>query len=540
MELTLNSIKAEAAGWEAAGVELPVYDIEAVRRQTAETPQWIHFGAGNIFRGFIAGLVDSLIAEGEMKTGIVAADTFDGEIIDRIYYPHDLLTLSVGLCPDGKSVKKVTAGIADAVRVDTSDAKAEGMEKLKACARNQSLQMISFTITEKGYACTDIEGRTFEFVEKDIEAGPEGAATAMGIVAALLFERYNSGEAPITLVSMDNCSRNGQKLRNAVLFMAEGWRKKGYVDDAFISYISDETRVAFPWSMIDKITPRPDDSIASELAGLGIEGMEPIITSRNTYIAPFVNAEIPQYLVIEDAFPNGRPPLEKAGVYMTDRDTVNKAEGMKVMTCLNPLHTALAVTGCLLGYDKISSEMGDADLKELVYKLGDEGMKVVVSPGIISPEEFIREVLEERLPNPYLPDTPQRIATDTSQKMAIRYGETIKGYVKMGKTDEMKYIPFVIAAWIRYLMAVDDKGMSMNLSSDPMLDTLLPRVAGLRLGEGIKDTSDVDWILERSELFGSNLLELAPLAEKIKTCLNDMLRGEGAVRETLHKIITEE
>lgn len=53
--------------------------------------------------------------------------------------------------------------------------------------------------------------------------------------------------------------------------------------------------------------------------------------------------------MVEDRFPNGRPPLEQAGVYMTDRETVNKTERMKVTTCLNPLHTALAVYGCMLG-----------------------------------------------------------------------------------------------------------------------------------------------------------------------------------------------
>ena len=60
----------------------------------------------------------------------------------------------------------------------------------------------------------------------------------------------------------------------------------------------------------------------------------------------------PQYLVIEDSFPNGRPPLEKskAGVYMTDRDTVNKSERMKVTVCLNPVHSALGPYGCVLGY----------------------------------------------------------------------------------------------------------------------------------------------------------------------------------------------
>ena len=76
--------------------------------------------------------------------------------------------------------------------------------------------------------------------------------------------------------------------------------------------------------MIDKITPRPSVAIADELEEAGVENMQPVITSRRTYIAPFVNAEHAQYLVIEDDFPNGRPPLEKGrGVYMTDAQTVD-------------------------------------------------------------------------------------------------------------------------------------------------------------------------------------------------------------------------
>lgn len=102
--------------------------------------------------------------------------------------------------------------------------------------------------------------------------------------------------------------------------MAEEWLKKGFVPQAFVDYISDETQVAFPWTMIDKITPRPADSVCAELEKLGCEAIAPVITSKRTYIAPFVNAEKPQYLVVEDRFPNGRPPLEQAGVYMTDRE----------------------------------------------------------------------------------------------------------------------------------------------------------------------------------------------------------------------------
>ena len=64
----------------------------------------------------------------------------------------------------------------------------------------------------------------------------------------------------------------------------------------------------------------------------GFTDTESIVTSKNTYVAPFVNAEEAEYLVIEDAFPNGRPLLEKAGVMFTARDTVEKVERMKVCT----------------------------------------------------------------------------------------------------------------------------------------------------------------------------------------------------------------
>jgi fructuronate reductase len=101
--------------------------------------------------------------------------------------------------------------------------------------------------------------------------------------------------------------------------------------------------------MIDKITPSPDNSVRDMLASCGLEDMQGTVTEKKTYIAPFVNAEETQYLIIEDSFPNGRPALEKAGVLFTDRETVDRVEKMKVCTCLNPLHTSLAIFGFLLG-----------------------------------------------------------------------------------------------------------------------------------------------------------------------------------------------
>lgn len=532
MKLNFQGIQDKSA-WEKAGVALPKYDWEKMCAETAKNPVWVHFGAGNIFRGFIAGLQDSLLNKNLAEKGIIAAETFDYEIIDKIYKPHDSMTLMVSLKPDGKLDKNIIASIACGVKADSSNN--DEWAALKEIFVNPSLQMVSYTITEKGYALRDMKGDYLGVVVEDIASGPDKPKHAMSITASLLLERFRANSQPIAVVSMDNCSHNGEKLRASVLEVAKAWEEKGFVDKEFIAWLSDEKQVSFPWSMIDKITPRPADSVKSELDALGVEGMDVVITSKHTYIAPFVNAEVPQYLVIEDRFPNGRPALEKAGVYMTDRETVNKTERMKVTTCLNPLHTGLAVFGCLLGYEKIADEMKDADLKKLVERVGYvEGLPVVTNPGILDPKAFIDEVIEQRLPNPFMPDTPQRIATDTSQKIPVRFGETLKSYHADAKLDpkSLTAIPLVLAGWLRYLLGVDDKGKEMPVSPDPMLEQLQSELKAVQLGKPESADGVLKPILSNANIFGISLYDVG-LAEKVEGLFKEMLKGPGAVRETL-------
>ena len=425
MKINLQGI-SDRRQWEEKGYRLPEYDIGQMILATKEKPFWIHFGAGNLFRAFHATIVQDMLNAGMLDRGLIVAEGFDYEIVEKMYDAHDNLGVAVTLKADGTIDKAVIGSVAEALPLDSGNEEAYG--RLREIFEKDSLQMATFTITEKGYSLVNGKGEQLVDVAADFAAGPKRPVSYMGKVSSLLYARYCAGEKPIAMVSTDNCSHNGDKLYAAVSAFAKAWVENGKADAGFKEYIDSE-KVSFTWSMIDKITPRPDASVEAVLKEDGVEELEPVITLKNTYVAPFVNAEETQYLVIEDDFPNGRPELTQGGITFTDRKTVEKVEKMKVCTCLNPLHTCLAIFGCLLGYKKISEEMQDVELVKLVETVGyKEGLPVVVDPGILDPREFIDTVLKVRVPNPFMPDTPQRIATDTSQKLAIRFGETIKAY----------------------------------------------------------------------------------------------------------------
>ena len=471
LHLNMQGLQDRAA-WAQAGIRLPRYDVAAVRARTWEAPVWLHFGAGNIFRGFLAAAQQTLLNTGRADTGILAAESFDFQIIDQVYSPYDALSLLVRMRADGSEEREVIASVAGGLKADCAG---PDWARLTRVFCSPTLQMASFTITEKGYALTDLEKKPLPVVERDLAAGPEGPRHTMSITAALLYRRFQAGGAPIAMVSMDNCARNGEKLRAGVLSMARDWAERGLVESAFLDWL-------------------------------------------------------------EDAFPNGRPALEGAGVYLTDRTTVEKAEKMKVGTCLNPLHTALAVYGCLLGYTSIAAEMGDADLKALVEHIAAESLPVVEDPGILSPRAFIDEVLHERFPNPAIPDTPQRIAADTSQKLPVRYGGTLRRYARQSEQAlaGLEFAPLVFAGWCRYLLGVDDRGNAMPVSPDPMLPQLQAHLKGIEVGRPDSLAGQLRPILSNAALFGVDLYA-AGLGERTEEMFRDMLAGPGAVRATLHR-----
>ena len=513
-----------AAEWEQKGYQLPKFNIKALREKTYKEPTWVHFGGGNIFRAFPAAILNDALNSGKYDRGVIVAETFDFEVIDKAYAPYGNLSLCVNLCSDGSIEKKVIASVTEALKADPQF---NDWNRLVEIFKNPTLQMISFTITEKGYS----------FNEADLARGLK-PVFALGKVTALLFERWQAGAYPLTIQSMDNCSHNGDKVKAGVFAYAERWAKDGLVPQAFVDYLKNEKTITFPWSMIDKITPRPHEKVKELLAADGFEDNNYIETEKHTFTAPFVNAEEVQYLVIEDNYTNGRPPLDLGGALYTTRETVDKVETMKVTTCLNPLHTAMAIYGCMLGYTLISAEMKDDDLRAFIQKIGYmEAMPVVVDPGVLNPYEFIGAVLNKRLPNPFMPDAPQRIATDTSQKLPIRFGETLKKYIARGlDKSNLVLIPLVLAGYARYLKGIKDDGTPFDCSPDPMLEELQSIVAPLEIGKPDQDWSALRKLYSRKDIFAIDLYE-AGLGDKIEGMVKELFAGKGAVRSTLHKYV---
>jgi fructuronate reductase len=127
---------------------------------------------------------------------------------------------------------------------------------------------------------------------------------------------------------------------------------------------------------------------------------------------------------------------------------------------------------------------------------------------------------------------------DTSQKLAIRFGETLKKYVERGLDKEnLVLIPLVLAGYARYLKGINDAGEAFAPSPDPMLAELQQIVASLEVREGEQDFNCLKNLYSRADVFGVDLYEIG-LGEKIEGMVAELYAGPGAVRRTLHKYVS--
>lgn len=514
--------------WDELGIKIPQYDLLDIVKKSYNEPKWVHFGPGNIFRGFVAPLVQRLLNKGLESSGIIGVEPRSDENIRKIYSPHDNLSLLAVIKSDGNIEIEIIGSI---VGYFVADPFSKDWQQIKNMFANPSLQIVSFTITEKAYKLIDFYGDFIDEVKKDIEEGIEKPKHIISKIASLLYHRYKTCNAPIALMSLDNFSKNSVRLFESIKLIAEEWIKRNYIESEFLDYLNDPKMVSYPITMIDNIVPAPMGFVCDYLKEKGFEDIDIVKTTKGNFVAPFVNAEETRYLVVEDNFANGRPPLDKVNVILTDKDTVIKADRMKVTTCLNPIHTASAIIGKLLGfqtvYDVISNEYVENFLKNMVYK---ESLNVMEDPKVINPEKFLDEVFNKRLKNKYIKDSIGRILTDTSQKMPVRFGETIKAYVNSEKydADSLVYIPMVIAFWLRYLMGIDDNGKPFEICSDPLLENLKYSISKIKMYDKKTVDGNLREILSNKNIFGLDLYKIN-LGKKIEDYFSELISEKGSV-----------
>lgn len=239
-----------------------------MRKHTKTHPYWLHFGAGNLFKQVHAPIAQNLLNQHEVDSGIIVAETFDPDIITQGYEPYDNCSLSVILKADGSLTTELIASVSQAYAVRGHD---QTYNALKATFTNPELQMVTVSITEKGYAVRDAQGKPLSWMVQDFTQGPEHAVSTMAILAALLYARYKTSAAPLAMISTDNFSQNRDCFRASIIDIAKTWQHNALVEPGFVDYVCDQSRIAFPLSMIDRITPNPAPSVARQLENLGFQ-----------------------------------------------------------------------------------------------------------------------------------------------------------------------------------------------------------------------------------------------------------------------------
>jgi mannitol 2-dehydrogenase len=333
----------------------------------------VHFGVGNFHRSHQAMYVDRLLALGDTEWAICGAGLLPGDVAMRDdLRRQDLLYTLVERDADVVVGARRIGSIVDYLAAP-DDAGAL-LDRLAS----PEIRVVTLTITEGGYA-----GAT--------DSGP----TAFSYLVDALAVRRDRGIPPFTVVSCDNIEGNGRIARAAVIAHA------ATRDEELAAWIGEN--VAFPSSMVDRITPTTTDEDRELVSRLfGVEDARPVIAE------PFAQ------WILEDRFTAGRPALERVGVQLVD--DVVPYERMK-LRILNGSHQALAYLGLLAGHEYVHEAVADPAIRRLVesYVTREAVPTVGDVPGIDL--DAYRDSVFHRFANPAIADTLVRIATDGAERL---------------------------------------------------------------------------------------------------------------------------
>ena len=403
----------------------------------------VHIGVGNFHRAHQAVYLDDLFNAGvDRDWAIVGAGVREADIAMREKLAEQDWLTTVVEQEAGASTVRVTGAMIDFLRPFDVGA------MLAALARPE-IRIVSLTVTEGGYYISPATQR-FDPTHPDIVydiAHAEAPKTAFGLIAAGLKRRRAAGVAPFTVMSCDNIPGNGHVTENAVAGLAE------LADPALAAWIRDG--VAFPNSMVDRITPATTDRERAILRdAYGIEDNWPVF------------CEAFRQWVVEDKFPAGRPALEQVGVTFTS--DVAPYELMKIRI-LNGGHAAIAYPAGILDIHFAHEAMEDAQIATFLEALTKREIIPVVPPPPQVDLDAYRKKVAERFANPKIGDTISRLCLDGSNRQPKFILPTARDRLAGGAS--VKGLAVVSAMWCRYCYGETESGKTIP-PNDPNWDRL--------------------------------------------------------------------
>jgi len=460
----------------------PAYDRAAVETGI------VHLGIGAFHRAHQAVYVDSILAAGDRRWGILGASLRSAETRDALKPQDGLYTVwSRGAASDDLRV----IGSIGSVLVAPEDPAA-----LLAALCRPSVKIVSLTVTEKGYCHLPASGALDEDhpdIRHDL-ANPERPRSAPGFIVAAMARRRAAGLAPFTPLSCDNLPANGETLRKIVSRFAA-------LRDAELGrYVEDAIR--FPSTMVDRIVPATTDADRAAVAErLGLQDGWPIIT------------ETFSQWVVEDAFgPGGRPDWAAFGA--TFANDIAPFELTK-LRLLNGAHSTLAYLGCLCGHATVAEAMAAPGFARLIRAMMDEE----VTPELPSISGFditaYKDSLIARFRNPTLRHRTTQIAMDGSQKLPQRLLNTIRARLVRGAPFEC--LALGVAAWMRYAIGWDEQGRPIEVN-DPLARAIRDRTDGIRDAGSLLEA-----FLSFESVFGSDLSSDPRFKETVERRLSGLL-----------------
>lgn len=414
-----------------SAVARPAYDRAKV------TPGIVHLGLGAFCRAHLGVYTDDVLAAGSQDWGLVGVDLMSPDIREALK-PQDGLYALLNR-QDGVDHLRVVGAFVDVMAL------ADQLDDVLALMVKPEIRVVTITVTEKGYCHDPATGRLNEshpMIQADL-ANPTRPRSLPGLIVEALRLRRQTGVPPFTVLSCDNLAQNGKVAQQVVTRFAE------LSDAELSSWIAGN--VAFPSSMVDRITPATRDiDRAAVAAGLGMTDAWPVVSE------PF------RQWVIEDHFPTGRPAWDKVGAILTD--DVHPFETMK-LRCLNGAHSTLAYLSVVAGIETIADAMADPLLPKVIRHLWDDDIIATVPPVPGTDVTAYTHDLEARFRNPEIRHLTIQISSDGSQKLGPRLLGPAAERIAAGKAPRV--VPLTVAAWMAFLRQRDETGRTWTVA-DPM------------------------------------------------------------------------